>query len=385
MHSETPWRPTEEVVRCATAIGWTVQTIEFTALPQGGFRFGRTPGKNDIPGILRFWKPDGLLVYGGGRQTPFDDPAARPVPVVFADMPPDMLPPGSVCVWVDNEEIARAAARELLVTGRKSFAYIPYAGNPGWSRERGAAFARLVREAGHECREFPVGPGSTPALDLGRLRRWLSSVPKPCGVFAACDRGVGEGVLVACEHLGLSVPGDVAVVAVDNVPIVCENTRPTLSSIEVDLAACGRIAFKMLRGMLERGEAPISPRRFGVLRVVSRASSRLVRTGDRRALRALEHIRLHACDPIRPPEVIRVMGVSRSQANDIFRAATGHTILDEIHAVRMAAARELMLAGVREDAIADRCGYASAADMRRVFRRLFGTTMRAWAAANRRR
>jgi LacI family transcriptional regulator len=73
------------------------------------------------------------------------------------------------------------------------------------------------------------------------------------------------------------------------------------------------------------------------------------------------------------------MGVSRALADRLFRSVVGHTILEEIHAVRLARAKELLSAGTQPDIVAAECGYASHDDFRRVFRRRVGTTARQWA------
>ena len=76
------------------------------------------------------------------------------------------------------------------------------------------------------------------------------------------------------------------------------------------------------------------------------------------------------------------MGVSRTLADRLFRAVLGHTMLEEIHAVRLARAKELLAAGTPPDIAAARCGYASHDDFRRVFRHRIGTTARQWALAH---
>ena len=62
----------------------------------------------------------------------------------------------------------------------------------------------------------------------------------------------------------------------------------------------------------------------------------------------------------------------------LFRRACGHTILDEIHTVRLSRAKELLADGIAPDAVGARCGYASHDDFRRVFRTRLGTTIKSW-------
>ena len=112
-----------------------------------------------------------------------------------------------------------------------------------------------------------------------------------------------------------------------------------------------------------------------------RASTRFVR--DRRVAQSLEFIRLHACtEKFGPRDVVREMGVSRALADRLFRSVLGHTLLEEIHAVRLARAKVLLSAGTQPDLVAAECGYASYDDFRRVFRRRVGTTARQWALAH---
>ena len=76
------------------------------------------------------------------------------------------------------------------------------------------------------------------------------------------------------------------------------------------------------------------------------------------------------------------MGISRALADRLFRSVVGHTILEEIHAVRLTRAKELLVAGTQSDIGAAECGYASYDDFRRVFRRRVGTTARQWALSH---
>ena len=99
--------------------------------------------------------------------------------------------------------------------------------------------------------------------------------------------------------------------------------------------------------------------------------------------KALEFIRLNACgDGFSPRAVVAQMGVSRSLAFDLFRRVTGRTILDEIQAIRLERAKDLLRQGRRPDLVAADCGFASHDDFRRVFRRRLGLSVKAWKAAS---
>ena len=96
----------------------------------------------------------------------------------------------------------------------------------------------------------------------------------------------------------------------------------------------------------------------------------------------MEFIRRHACEEgFGPRDVVHEMGCSRTLADTLFRKVDGRTILDEIHGVRLARAKELLLLGKSADFVASECGYASYDDFCRVFKRRVGSTVRKWTLA----
>ncbi len=371
------------IMRHGAARRWCVLTAECYRSDSGTLRLERSPCPAESPAALvETLRPDGIVVlsdnisFAEARRL-----AGKSVPVVFVGRTPDAgseaaSPAGFV--FADQTDIATCAASLLLSSGYGHFGYVPSPdAGAAWSRERGATFERIVRDAGksfHACERQETPPHSQMADVLGR---WLESVPKPCGVFAANDL-VAEEVLRACAGHGLRVPDDIAVVGVDNLEHVCESTSPTLSSVAKNPPAECREAVALLARMMGRRTRRTVSRPVSVRGVVLRASSRFAR--DRRVARAQEFIRLGACgEGFGPRDVVRAMGLSRTQADVVFRAATGHTILDEIHAVRIARAKELLVQGRRADVVAAECGYASDDDFRRDFRRRLGTTPRKWA------
>ena len=370
------------IQRRAADFGWDLQTIEYSQNADGRYRLVRAPGGPDLGGVLDFWKPDGCLVDCGGAPKllgPADFPG---IPAVFVDRHPSTIAEGASCVYSDPVSIARAAARELLLCGFDDYAFVPCPGHDVWSRERGAAFLHLVREAGKGAHSMPARRAGINARHLVEsLSEWLPTLPRPCGVFVANDLAA-ESVLVACAGLGLAVPEDIAVVGVDNSEHLCENTHPTLSSIEKDLFGAGQTAVEMLAEAIRRGVPPPS-RPYGIVGLVRRASSRRIHHSDRRVRKAIDYIRRFACEGATPPDVVREMGICRTLADRVFRKAVGHTILDEIHAVRLERVKALLLRRIAAEAISEQCGYHSVADLRRVFRSRVGATMREWVATAR--
>ena len=362
---------------------WHVMSAETERASDGSLRVERSSGSIASVGELAaLMRPDGVIVWGYALSP--DEVAANvgTVPSVFIDPPFDIRPSRRKFAVVrgDARAVASLAARELLFRDFTDLAFVPSSEREVWSHERGEAFRDCARVAGTRYHEFEFKE-SAGGSRAEALRRWLVALPKPCGLFAANDKA-GEEVLGACAALGIAAPQDVSVVGVDNMAYLCESTSPTLSSILMDHSGEGRAAAQLLDGLMEvpnRKTPP--PRAVPPLRVVRRASSRAA--SDRRVAKALEFIRLNACgDGFSPRAVVAQMGVSRSLAFDLFRRVTGRTILDEIQAIRLERAKDLLRQGRRPDLVAADCGFASHDDFRRVFRRRLGLSVKAWKAAS---
>ena len=66
----------------------------------------------------------------------------------------------------------------------------------------------------------------------------LSMARKPLGVFAYSDYDASR-VIAVCRERGLDVPGEIAVLGVDNNPIICENQVVPISSVNHNLERIG--------------------------------------------------------------------------------------------------------------------------------------------------
>ena len=120
--------------------------------------------------------------------------------------------------------------------------------------------------------DFMIEPGR--ARDRAPARRATT----PDAIFCANDL-LAIGALSALREAGLDVPGDVALVGMDNTPLA-EVTWPTLTSVDLGSAERARIAAELL---LERIEGPT--RRAAQSSASSRASSSAPRRERRRERR----------------------------------------------------------------------------------------------------
>lgn len=96
-----------------------------------------------------------------------------------------------------------------------------------------------------------------------------------------------------------------------------------------------------------------------------------------RLSRVLLHLDAHLATPLSQAELARLAGCSRATLQRWFRAAHGTSVIDHITCLRVARARQLLVAtdhAIGE--IAGRCGFSDANYFARVFRRITGLTPR---------
>ena len=369
----------EAISRFARTAGWDLQTIEY-GVPGDGKKHELGSNVPDIPSILDLWHPDGVIVECSGRKPVFRLRDFKSIPVVLMDCYPTLCALRVNCVHHDDAALAKLAAAELLPMGLSGYAYVPYPEATEWSAARGRAFERLVALTGRRCHVLKMAPrrGRDLVSSIKDIADQLLDLPRPCGIFAVNDE-IARRVISACEAVGLSVPDDVAVVGIDNDEKFCENASVTLSSVSVDSDGMGDSAAQLLADLMSgrqrSGECVVC----GSGRLVRRMSSVRGRAVDARMARAIEYIRLHACDGISAEDVARKMGCSRRLADLRFREALGHTVFDEIHAVRIERVKDLLVKpGQEVFAIPDLCGYGSLADLCRDFKKRTGQALRGW-------
>lgn len=373
-HGSTSWGLVVDGVKdIAAKAGWHVQEVNVR------------PTHKNLEELRRFWNPIGVIVDAGAGVNELSADDLRHFPVVFIDHDPATLPRNALSVCHDSAATAALAAKELLSTGFVHFAYVPFHEKRFWDDERESAFRNAIELNGKQCSVFRAGKASSAdsVSHLRRLREFVASLPKPCGVFAANDR-TAENVLTVARMLNLSMPHDLSVIGVDNYANVCENTSPTLTSVEPDFRRAGASAAMMVLKIAQAGKHSAMERRrvYGPLRVVRRASTRVLARHDAEVASALDMIEANACTGLTAAQVVRLFPCSRVYAEMRFRRATGQSILEAIQSVRLERAKELLRNPDQQiKAIADFCGFKSQNSLCKFFLKKTGMTMSAWRAA----
>ncbi len=342
------------------------------------------PTQKNLNELRAFWKPIGAIVDAGAGANKLSEADLESFPVVFIDHDPATLPANSFSVCHDSAATATLAAKELLSTGFEHFAYVPFPEKRFWDEEREAAFRKAVEINGMPCSVFRPAKttGSDSVAHLRLLREFIAGLPRPCGVFAANDR-TAEDVLTVARMLGLNIPQDLSVIGVDNYLNICENSMPTLTSVEPDFRRAGAAAALLMMEITQSNGRFTGDRKrlYEPLRIVRRESTRILMRNDAEVTAALEMIKAKACTGLTAAQVVQLFPCSRVYAEMRFRKATGKSILEAIQEVRLERAKELLLNPNQQlKSIADFCGLRSQNALCKFFQTKTGMTMSAWRA-----
>ena len=300
--------------------------------------------------------------------------AVPDLPIVFVDHIPAGFradPLRRVFVCNDACSIARAAIKHFRdQRAYVSYAYVPAGGDSTWSAARERAFRNELAKLSVACEVFREKSEAA-------LRQFLARLPKPCALLAANDERARD-VLRAAKDAGVAVPQQVAVLGIDDFRFICENARPTLSSILPDFVASGRVAAEALGRMMAGqpaggGNGVIA---VPVREVLTRASTSARTTGETLVRKAQAWIRRHAFENPPVSAIAARIGVSPSLLTLRFNELCGETPGSMVARLRLEEVRR-RLAHTTDgyDDIAAACGFENVNALRNLFRRRFGMTM----------
>ena len=355
------------VTAVARKFGWNVQTVNPIRSEEAARQ------------MIDLWNPDGCIVSCGAKANLFPSSVLGKISHVFIDRPHETLARGDSCVYHDSTATANAAARELLSLNLRHYAYANWSVPLVWNTERRDAFTAVMRQHGQEVSYFesklPVS--STKGLPQ-ELSDWLASLPKPVGILAAADL-LSAKLITAARIAKLSVPDEVAVIGIDNDEELCESSVPSISSVEPDYVRSGTMAAEILNDLMARRVHKPIRTTYPPLKVVRRESTRRLEKGDRAVSDALELIRRESCNGLAARDVFKLFSCTRRMAEIRFRAATGRSVLEEIRAIRLAKATELLSGPpLKLEAVANFCGYKSAVAFSLFFKAETGKSPSDW-------
>jgi LacI family transcriptional regulator len=168
------------------------------------------------------------------------------IPCVCVERPGDPRF-GFPSVTYDDGEGGRLAVEHLLERGHRRIAHIHGDLRYASAQGRLASYESTLLAAGVEIDpDLIVGsPWGTRTANIV-TQQLLDLADPPTAIFAASD-DLAIGAVQAIEHRGLSVPGDLAVIGFDDIPL-SEEMMPRLSTVRLPLDAMGRKTAELITG-----------------------------------------------------------------------------------------------------------------------------------------
>ncbi len=334
-----------------------------------------------LPQWIRTWDGDGIIARIETRRHADLIPSlGRPV----VDLLGLFDLPGVPSFDTDPVATARLAHQHFSDCG---FAHLAFCGFEGlnFSDDRCAAFTDSAAQQSREVHVFhqsgrrPKDPHTYTLEEQANVERrqlsaWLRALPKPVGIFA-CNDARGRQVLLACREEGIEVPDQVAVIGVDNDPVICELADPPLTSIEPATQEMGFRGAELLDRMLG-GHQPSDGRTLvAPTQIEARRSTDVVSTDDPLVTDALRYIRDQVCSGINVEDVLQFLGASRSTLERHFGVALGRSPKEHITRTRLVHVKRLLLnTDLPLSTIAQHTGFKTAAHLASQFKKELGMT-----------
>lgn len=339
-----------------------------------------------IDRLLDFWKPIGCIAETGPEAT-LPRKAFGRIPVVFFNREPFRTDGNASVVEMDHPASVRVAVSELLGENPVHVGFVPFLiPSRSWCRLREKAFRDCLAATPTDSSVFQpkCRTRRISRVDFIRqLRPWLRKLPRPCGILAANDE-TASVVAVACSMEGFAIPNDIAIIGIDDDPVICRNSDPEISSVRPNFTQGAYMAAKLLDRAIRHPKWPGKHVVYPPEGVVRRDSTRFFVRKDSEVAAALALIKAKACSGLTADEVRKTFSFSRRTADERFRIATRQSILEAIHETRLQRMKELLSNPAQElDSIANLCGYSSRNAACKFFRLKTGTTMTDWRRKHR--
>jgi LacI family transcriptional regulator len=332
------------------------------------------------PSWLHDWRGDGILArVTTSQQTAAFQATGLPVIDLRGAVKDTPFP----AILGDSCQNAQLGFAHLRERGLRHFAYCGLPPDQHWHQSRqDQEFRRLVEEAGLYCTTYYFQKKQTDweqeQKDLGA---WLRAQPKPLGVLACYDDR-GYQVLDACRRVGLAVPQEVAVLGIDDDPILCNMTVPPMSSIRTSAKQRGYQAAALLDQLMDGQAPPSQPIYIPPQEVVVRGSTDVYAFDDPVLNRVLHFIQEHACEGIRVSALSSVAHLSLNELERRFHRYLGRTPKAEMLRVQIEQAKRLLRdTHLALKVIAHRAGFSSEQYFSDVFHRCCGIRPSAYRRA----
>ena len=207
---------------------------------------------------------DGVILLNSNKKCTFIEQFEKekvPYCCLLSDNPafPDNT------LTVDNKNLAERAVNYLLQLGHRNIAYLHSSPNNPAQLDRLKGYRNAHTRSGHPINE-DIAPCPKPyqsfsGLEMGyqAASKLLQTNPEVTAIFAASSE-LADGIHLACDRKGLSIPEDISLLVCDNPPR-SEYTCPPMSVVDIANDRFGAAAAAWVHQKLQgqKTHAPSEP------------------------------------------------------------------------------------------------------------------------------
>ena len=277
----------------------------------------------------------------------------------------------------DDRETGRCCSDFLMQSGASSLACLLVKGTV-WSDERLSGFKETAGERNIRTFSESLAWWKDTYGKTEQLENFLKALEKPAALFAVNDLTAFKTVLAA-KKAGIRIPEDMVIVSVDNEEILCQLSKPSLSSLSLQLEAIGREAALRLEEILTTGNTRNTLKLIPPAMLEERESTRNCFCGDKLVAAAVMNIKQKASSGLSCKDIIKDLPISRRRLEERFKAARGRTLLEEVQEERLREAERLLLrTNGKIEEIWRNAGFGSPQRFFFLFKKRHGMTPAAW-------
>jgi len=267
------------------------------------------------------------------------------------------------------------AAKFFIKRRYKNFAFY---GNKGvvWSQERGEGFRREVEKCGGNYYYFESENlnGEQWSKSHIELDDWLISLPKPVALFA-CDDSFALQVSEICKINNIKIPGEIALLGVDNDELLCSLSDPPISSIVLEVEKGGYEAGRLIDRYINKVNTNPSDIIIKSTRLELRASTEKYDISNEYITKIVNYVEDNFTSAIDIESLTHIVPLSRRNLEIKFKQEMGTSIYQFILQCRIEYLSNLLLSSKRTlFDLAMESGFNDSKNISRVFKKIKGYT-----------
>lgn len=247
---------------------------------------------------------------------------------------------------VVSDEVAcgQMAAEFYLKRGWHFFGFVGPPPRMNYSDQVEKAFVSAVTDAGRAVQRFDHAPNAetiTIGQEHPKMAEWLMSLPKPVALLV-WTTAIGQEIALLCRQLGIAVPDDVAILAVELDPLISAMSPVPIAYIDQSPRRVGSQAAALLERMIQGEPAPEQPILVPPRRIAERMSVDNLFVEDEVVRQAMNFIRDKIAEPIQVTDVAANVAVSRRVLENRFEKALRRSPAQVIRRTKLAHAMYLL-------------------------------------------